>query len=319
VTTGRPFIALDTGTTRTRAWLVADGRVIDEARADTGVRDTARDGSPARLFDALAAVLTTLDAGDAPVLSAGMIGSSLGLGHVPHVPAPAALEQLAAGIAARPLPSLTSRVVHVVPGVRTSPLADDDIDAGLGDVMRGEETTALGALWSGVLSPGDTMFSVGSHWKRVVTDSGGRIAASVTSLGGEIVETVRTATILAEAVPAGWPASLEDDQIEDGISRVRRSGLPRALFEVRLGQLARQGTPLDRLARLAGIVIGADLAHWPAQPEGRLVVIGAPPLADAWCGVLRRRGFEARRVPLDAAEAAFRQGLAAIGGRAGLI
>jgi 2-dehydro-3-deoxygalactonokinase len=319
VTTVGPFIALDTGTTRTRAWLVADGRVVGEARADAGVRDTARDGSPARLLDALAAVLTALGGGDAPVLSAGMIGSSLGLGHVPHVPAPATLDQLAAGIAALPLPSLASRVVHVVPGVRTSPLVDDDIDAGLGDVMRGEETTALGALRSGVLSPGDTMFSVGSHWKRVFTDREGQIAASITSLGGEIVETVRTATVLAEAVPADWPASLADDHVEDGISRVQRSGLPRALFEVRLGQLARQGTPLDRLARLAGIVIGADLARWPTHPEGRLVVIGAPPLADAWCGVLRRRGFDAHRVPLDAAEAAFRQGLAAIGERAGLI
>jgi 2-dehydro-3-deoxygalactonokinase len=319
VTTVRPFIALDTGTTRTRAWLVADGRVLDEARVDAGVRDTARDGSPARLFDALAAVLSALGGGDAPVLSAGMIGSSLGLGHVPHVPAPAALDSVAAGIAALPLPSLTSRVVHVVPGVRTSPPSDDDIDAGLGDVMRGEETTALGAMRSGVLSPGDTMFNVGSHWKRVFTDPDGRIAASVTSLGGEIVEALRTATILAEAVPADWPESLADDQIEDGISRALRSGLPRALFEVRLGQLAGQGTPRDRLARLAGIVIGTDLARWPPQPEARLVVIGGPPLADAWCGVLRRRGFDVHRVPLDAAEGAFRQGLAAIGARAGLI
>jgi 2-dehydro-3-deoxygalactonokinase len=314
------FIALDTGTTRTRAWLLSEDEVLDEARADAGVRDTARDGSPSRLFGALATVLSALDPeGRIPILSAGMIGSSLGLGHVPHVPAPTGLDDLATGVSALRLPTLRDRVVHVVPGVRTSPPADDDIDAGLGDVMRGEETTTLGALRCGLLRPGETIFSVGSHWKRIVTDREGRILASITSLGGELIDTVRTGTILAEALPDEWPAALPDHQVEDGISRVERAGLPRALFEVRLAQLAKDGSPLERMARLAGIVIGADLERWPTRPEGRVVVIGAPPVAGAWLGVLRRRGVTADTLPLLAAERAFREGLAAIGARVGLI
>jgi 2-dehydro-3-deoxygalactonokinase len=316
----REFIALDTGTTRTRAWRLSEGNVLDEARADAGVRDTARDGSPSRLLDALATVLSALDPeGHVPILSAGMIGSSLGLGHVPHVPAPAGLAELAAGVLALRLPSLRDRVVHVVPGVRSSPPADDDIDAGLGDVMRGEETATFGALRCRLLQPGETIFSVGSHWKRILTDREGRILASITSLGGELIETVRTGTTLAEALPGEWPAALPDHQIEDGISRVDRAGLPRALFEVRLAQLAREGSPLDRMARLAGIVIGADLAQWSTRPEGRVVLFGAPPLAGAWHGVLRRRGVNADALPLEAAERAFREGLAAIGAGAGLI
>ena len=74
---------------------------------------------------------------------------------------------------------------------------------------------------------------------------------------------------------------------------VGRVGLPRALFEVRLAQLARVGSAVDRLALVAGIVMGADLAQWVPRPSsGRLVVIGGAPLADAWHGVLARRGWD---------------------------
>jgi 2-keto-3-deoxy-galactonokinase len=46
--TEHSFICIDTGTTNTRVWLTAGGRVLAQARAGVGVRDTARDGSPTR-------------------------------------------------------------------------------------------------------------------------------------------------------------------------------------------------------------------------------------------------------------------------------
>jgi 2-dehydro-3-deoxygalactonokinase len=316
------FIAIDSGTTRTRAWLVADGEVRAERRADAGVGTAARAGSNEALLAALGemvASLETVAGAPVPVVASGMIGSSLGLGHVPHLPAPAGIDELAAALAPLPLalPTGADRDAWIVPGIRTTTLEDDD--PGSGDVMRGEETTCLGALALGLLAPGGTLVSIGSHWKRIATDGRGRVVGSLTSMGGELVEAVRTGTLLADAVPADWPSALPDAHVEAGAEVGARAGVPRALFEIRLAQLARAGTPLERLATLAGIFIAADLVQWPRQPSGRLVLVGGAPLADAWHAALVRRGWDAVRLSAADAERAHRTGLAAIATRAGVI
>jgi 2-dehydro-3-deoxygalactonokinase len=314
------FIAIDAGTTRTRAWLVAGRDVRAERRADTGVSRTARDRSNQALAAALAGMIAALDA-DAgrpvPILASGMIGSSLGLGHVPHVAGPASLDDLAAALRPVPLRGPDHRPVWIVPGVRTNTLEDDD--PGGGDVMRGEETTCLGAIALGLLAPGDTLVSIGSHWKRIVSDAQGRVVGSLTSMGGELVEAIRTGTLLADAVPDRWPDALPEAAIEDGIALGARAGMPRALFEVRLAQLARVGSPADRLALVTGIVVGADLAQWPRHPSGTLVVTGARPMTEAWVQALARRGWDTVRLSLADAERAQREGLSRIGERAGVL
>jgi 2-dehydro-3-deoxygalactonokinase len=316
------FIAIDSGTTRTRAWLVADGDVRAERRADAGVGIAVRAGSNEPLLAALGEMVASLEAvagARVPIVASGMIGSSLGLGHVPHLPAPCGADELAAALVPLPLalPSGADCEVWVVPGIRTTTLEDDD--PGSGDVMRGEETTCLGALALGRLAPTDTLVSIGSHWKRIATDERGRVAGSLTSMGGELVEAIRTGTLLADAVPDSWPPALPDAHVEAGAALCARVGVPRALFEVRLAQLARTGTPLERLAMLAGVLVGADLVQWPRQPSGRLVLVGAAPLADAWLAVLVRRGWDAVRLSAPDAERAHRAGLTALARRAGLI
>src|SRR3954467_2168080 len=158
------YLALDVGTTHTRGWLVADDVVLAERRAAVGVRDTARDGSNVRLRAALAEVIHAVehenDYAGGPILASGMIGSSLGLCDVPHVGAPADLHDLAAPMQRAEADDGVERPIWIVPGVRT-------IEAGharqLGDVMRGEETLCLGALARGLVQPGDTLVSIGSH------------------------------------------------------------------------------------------------------------------------------------------------------------
>jgi 2-dehydro-3-deoxygalactonokinase len=315
------YLALDVGTTHTRAWLVADDVVLAEQRAAVGVRDTARDGSNVRLRTALAEIIHALerdpDRARRPILASGMIGSSLGLRDVPHVRAPADLHDLAAGMQPVSADDVVARPIWIVPGVRT-------IETGTagqpGDVMRGEETLCLGALARGLLRPGDTLVSIGSHWKRIAIDASGRVAASRSSLGGEIVDAVKSTTVIAEAVPQGWPSRLPDDAVARGVALCHRVGLPRALFQLRLDQLAGTGTPADRLAMLVGVVIGADLADWvDVPPDGRLVVAGASPVADAWAAVLDTRGRSVTRITTADAEHAQRAGLQQIALRAGVL
>ena len=252
MSTAAPFIALDVGTTHTRAWLVAGERVLAERRAPVGVRDTARDRSNARLQAALAEVIQAVEREGSrvggPIVASGMIGSTLGLADVPHVDVPAGVADLARAVQPVATNSLHDRPIWIVPGVRTR----DPGGAALADVMRGEETLCLGALATGSLRPGDTLVSIGSHWKRISTDADGRVTGSRSSLGGELAEVVKSWTVIAEAVPETWPERLAPDAIARGQELSRRVGLPRALFELRLDQLARQHVPREPPRRARG-------------------------------------------------------------------
>ena len=319
MSTDAPFIALDVGTTHTRAWLVTGERVLSERRAPVGVRDTARDRSNARLQEALADVIQAVerDGGrvGGPIVASGMIGSTLGLGDVPHVDAPAGIDDLARSVQPLAANSRHDRPIWVVPGVRTR----EARRAALADVMRGEETLCLGALATGSLRPGDTLVSIGSHWKRISTDATGRVMASRSSLGGELVEVVKSWTVLAEAVPETWPERLAPEAIARGQDLSRRVGLPRALFELRLDQLAGSTSPESRLAVLVGAVIGADLTDWASSDSGRWAVAGAPPLAEVWAAALEARGYDVVRIGRPEAEQSQRVGLRAIAERAGIL
>jgi 2-dehydro-3-deoxygalactonokinase len=244
-----------------------------------------------------------------------MIGSSLGLGDVPHVDAPAGTVDLARGVQPISAPDVDNRPLWIVPGVRTL-----DGTGGLADVMRGEETLCVGALARGLLRPGDTLVSIGSHWKRIAIDADGRVAGSRSSLGGELVQVVMASTVIAEALPDTWPARLAREAIARGGDLARRVGLPRALFELRLDQLASTTSPEFRLAALVGAVIGADLPDWPQPSEtARWAVAGAPPVADVWADVLEQRGYRVVRIAKAEAERAQRAGLRQIAQHAGLL
>ena len=78
------------------------------------------------------------------IVAAGMLSSEVGLVAVPHVQAPAGLEDLARGVAIGRFPEIVERPIYFVPGVRTA--AADGPDGWFqADVMRGEECETLGA------------------------------------------------------------------------------------------------------------------------------------------------------------------------------
>ena len=87
-----PVVALDGGTTNTRARLIMHGRVVAVAQRAVGVRDTVREASRRPLAEAVRGCLeevrerTGIDA--AVIVASGMLSAEVGLVGVPHVPAP---------------------------------------------------------------------------------------------------------------------------------------------------------------------------------------------------------------------------------------
>jgi 2-dehydro-3-deoxygalactonokinase len=270
-------VALDGGTSTTRARLVAGDRVVAVARRDVGVRDAVRADGRSALA---AAVREAIDevvrasggAGPELIVASGMLSAEVGLAAVPHVVAPAGLDALARGVAAREIPAVADRPILFVPGVRTSPAEGPDGWAEA-DVMRGEECETLGALHLLGPSPGPDRPSPtrafvwpGSHTKLVEVDGEGRIVRSHTTLAGEMTQALARHTLLAASLPDALPDDPDPEALEAGARLVGREGLGRAAFLVRVAALSGALDPLRRASFWIGAVVADDAAHLARHP-----------------------------------------------------
>jgi 2-dehydro-3-deoxygalactonokinase len=318
---GSTLLCVDAGTTNTRAWLLAGDRILARREAAVGARDTAREGNSEPLRTCLRGLLGELRRQRPPdvpepryVAAAGMITSAQGLVEVPHVAAPAGLAELAAAAQLRWLLDVSELPFLFVPGVRTPARRGEG--SWSGDVMRGEETLCLGLLQQGRLRPGGALLSVGSHWKLIRIDEVGRVAESRTSLAGEMVEAVRSQTILASALPAGRLLEPDHALLLEGMAESRRSGLARALFGVRLLELAGGAGEQARLSFLVGAFIGAELDHLQGSgllsPGTDVTVVGGEKVGGAWALALQRSGCAPSSLSPEQAESGLLAGLRAI-------
>ena len=315
------------GTTRTRVWITTNGQVTASLDSDFGARDS--DPSypaalEARLTELIEAAIekASLEGPAARprfVVASGMITSQQGLREVAHQLAPAGLEELAAGVQVFQTPLSTSRDLTwaLIPGIRTSTkgyAARQNIAEA--DVMRGEETLAAGLLRTGRLQPQHVLFTLGSHWKAIAIDRSARIAASRTTVTGELIHVTQTETLLASSLPSGKPTTLDDDWLTAGAEEVRRNGLTRALFCIRLLDQSQTGTAEQCLSYLYGAFLeqeldGLERSHFLDHTKAALIS-GNPPVARAMANRLQHKGLTVEILPEDDREAAFLGGLEAI-------
>jgi 2-keto-3-deoxy-galactonokinase len=182
--------------------------------------------------------------------------------------------------------------------------------------MRGEETLCIGLSSLGLVDPPAVLLSLGSHWKAIKIDASGRIAASITTLSGELIHSAQTQTVLATSVTNERPDRVDAQWMQAGMREQRRSGLPRALFCVRLLDLAGEGTAADRLAFMLGAFIAADLDLFMARGmfayNTQAVIAGSPALAAAWHRALAATSIGAIALAPDEVDEALRAGLRAI-------
>jgi 2-dehydro-3-deoxygalactonokinase len=294
------ILAVDSGTTSTRVWLVEDGDVLSGATARSGARNVVA-GSRGRdlltgvrrLADgALAEGGRTWDAVDA-LLAFGMITSELGLEEVAHLEAPIDREGLAGAILRRSYPDVLPAPVYLVPGVRCEGPALTDTD-----FMRGEETEVVGLLSVKRIDPPILYISTGSHSKFVYIDAERSIGWSVTTLSGELIWALHRETILSELVdPDGHVEDIA--ALEDGARLATRVGLSRALFAARLMNRVRGASPETCSDFVHGAVAAQDLMSLRATLEARgvrsvrVVIAGTTPFAAIYRHLLEREAWAA--------------------------
>jgi 2-dehydro-3-deoxygalactonokinase len=324
-------ILLDVGSTNSRAWLVRGGEIVQRETAAVGVRDSARDGSTMRVRETVRDLIAKLTSAAAepgiPVFAAGMITSSLGLREVPHLVAPAGVDDLARGAVEFHDSAVAPQPIVLIPGIRTEAFDGAHATAGAGaaaeglpfDVMRGEETLVCGLIACGQLSAGAALLNASSHWKLIRVGANGRIAGSRTSLGGEVVHAVQSGTILSASLPAGPLDGVSIQWLEAGARSGRRDGLLRALFGVRLLDQQQLADAPARFSFLAGACIAEDidalLASGALTPGTPIAVSGPAGVPAAWAHLLSLAGCPATALDAETIERGFITGLLAIARR----
>jgi 2-dehydro-3-deoxygalactonokinase len=281
------LLVCDWGSTRLRAWtLDAAGAVVAHAIFPLGVNFLAR-GEAAKRFDA--EVRPSLNATALPALFCGAIGSNVGWRAIPYVDCPAGLEQIAAGVAP------VREDVSIVPGLRCEGLG------GVCDVLRGEETKALGWLR---LNPDHSrgahlVCQPGTHPKWLAVEDG-RIVRFLSALTGELFAVLSAHSILRNDGDVHDPAAFEAGlaAAADGDALLNR--LYTARSRVAGGGAAGESTG----SYLSGLLIGAEVAATPRLLglEGEpVVLLGDTAACERYAAALSRRGVPTSRADGEAA------------------
>ena len=278
------MIAIDWGTSSFRAYLLdAAGAVEDSRSAPAGILSV-ENGQFADVLERHTG--DWIDAGQTRVVMSGMIGSRQGWQEVAYAPCPAGLEEIATGM--RPV-AWERAQVWIAPGITCRD------EAGIPDVMRGEETQILGCIER--LGPGrHTICLPGTHSKWVVVENG-RIVHFATHMTGESFALFKGHSILGRMMQE---AAADHKAFTDGVRRSGDTGgLLHHLFGVRsrglFGELAQSAAA----SYLSGLLIGHEIRAARAG-AGKVHLLCTPALAEVYRLALDAMGMESSTLDPDA-------------------
>jgi 2-dehydro-3-deoxygalactonokinase len=278
---------IDCGTTNSRVYIVErSGKVIGRATRKIGVRDTAIQGDNLVLKEGLKQ--TVLDAlfqaglGLQEVsfaISSGMITSELGLLEVPHLWAPASLEELAANLKEVRDPAVfpLDLPIYFIPGVknRYDPVTAGIPDVGRLDFMRGEEAQVAGLLTTYRPRLPLMVVVLSSHTKFIAVDARATILGSVTTLSGQVYEAIVKETSIGKSIRR------TDDFDEEGYFEVKvldaahawvsNSGFLRTLLMARFLDTLLETRWYERKLFVEGAIAAEDMRAF-----GQLKALGFP-------------------------------------------
>jgi 2-dehydro-3-deoxygalactonokinase len=287
------LIAIDWGSSSFRAYLLAPGgAVLEEIASGDGIGSVAAGGYPATLERLVG---RWLDANRSlPVIAPGMVGSRHGWREAPYVPCPAGPRDVAERLTAV---EADGRRVVLAPGLSTMD------EAGLADVMRGEETEIFGVADAGarlIVLPGSH-----SKWARIEDE---RVVGFKTFITGELFASLRDHTVAgafaraATAKAPGEPFALGVGRGATAAGGKTKSGLLGLLFGARALPLMGKLDPDDSGEYLSGLLIGAEIGEarrlYPGEEPH---VAGAEALVRRYLAAFEALGVGARAAPPRAA------------------
>lgn len=286
------FIVADWGTTRFRGYLVEHETVLDEVSSEEGV-SALKAGQHRDVFMRHCGRWLEAEP-DAPVLLVGMAGSREGWVEAPYATCPAGPDEIARAMI--PVNLGNGRQAHIVPGLFCEPAP------GAADVMRGEETLALG---SGVES--GIVCSPGTHPKWIEMKAG-RIERFATSMTGEMYALLREHSMIGRPAtepedPEGFTLGLEAADRNSGRDGAARVGLLHLLFGARAAVVSHRMRTGLLAPYLSGLLTGDEINGALAQfgHPASVTILADKPRAALYGEALARHGIASSvRAPKEA-------------------
>ena len=302
----RFIITVDGGTTNTRAVLWEQAQVVAIAKEEVGVRNTAIDGNNHRLKGATRRCLESLleqrgigYSDVESVIASGMITSNVGLVEIPHLIAPAGIEELAQGLRSIMLEDICPLPIWFIPGIKNDCDRVTLENFEVMDIMRGEETESVCLIEHYGKGQPLVLILPGSHMKMVSVDAQGRITGCMTSLSGELLSALTQHTILADAVEKKFADSAHYDQemAIRGFRTAQAVGFSRACFSARIISQFVDKDPSQIASYLLGVTLGEDILALRrtksilAPRDVHILIAGKEPIRRAMADLLREDGF----------------------------
>ena len=280
----KPLVGIDWGTSSLRvARLDERGHAIEQREFPRGIL-TVPAGGFAQVFDE--ACGDWMKAPGAAALICGMAGSRQGWQEAPYAPCPAGHVEIASRLA-----WIERGRIALVPGLTHE-------SAGAPDVMRGEETKALGVMkLLGVSDARIVMPGTHCKWVRV---RAGRIESFTTFMTGEFYAVLRQHSILARTLPA-QDGELDEAAFVRGVGYAMSAGnVLHAAFTARTLALFDRVTEAAAPSYLSGLLIGEELRSQDLHAGDTLVLAGADKLTQRYGLALSHLGVPFRTLGQEA-------------------
>lgn len=275
------FIVADWGTTRFRGYLIENETVLDQVSSDEGV-SALQKGQHRDVFLRQCGPWLQAEP-DAPVLLVGMVGSREGWVEAPYASCPAGPAEIAQALV--PVDLENGRKGYIIPGLFCEPAPGD------ADVMRGEETLAMGTgIEDGLIC------SAGTHPKWILMKNG-RIERFATYMTGEMYAILREHSMIGRPAtqpedPKGFDLGLEAAERNAGEAHV---GLLHLLFSARASVVSNRMHSSLLAPYLSGLLTGDEINGALAQfgRPNSVTILAAPERAELYVHALKRHGVKA--------------------------
>lgn len=294
------IITIDAGTTNSRIRLIdnTQKKIIAIRKSKVGVSNTAVDGNNQALkntiTDAINAIIDekNIECSEIKyIVASGMITSNLGLYEVPHIQAPANIQDIADAVQVVQITGFPDIPCYFITGIRNKMSDDEHIYSA--DVMRGEETETIGLINNLNLEGNGMLVLPGSHNKFIFMENK-KIMHSVTTMSGELLSAVSGNTILTSSLDQSLISEVESDFISRGYADSLKYGLTRTLFQIRLLDILKKSTRNNRANYMTGSVIAADLQAVNEETLKKLdwiLLAGSEPLKEAFTVIFKQENY----------------------------
>jgi len=301
------IITIDATNTVTRAILWEEDEAVATSCKEAGLSDTVRDGNNGKLkMAAKTCIEEVLRAGNTAlecidkVVACGMLTSGIGLYELPHIKAPAGVEDYAAGMKAVLMEDVCDIPIWFIPGMKN---AVDEISIDTFeemDIMRGEEidcAAILSTLPKG--KPYVVVLSEYYHTKFISVNADGKMTGCLTTITGDILSSITNHIDIGDCVGRKFleEAEYDKEMVLRGFCAANKVGLGRIGFSTKILNIFVEKDKTKLCNFLLGAVLSNDVQcarnskAIKVSKDMTVVVHAEKPLGTALVDVLTEDGY----------------------------